>query len=298
MIAIIGASGFIGKHLQAIIKEKYKNSISSVLMVYFNNETFIDKSFPKASFRDFINDKQYAKEIDTIISVSGNSKRNFDYNDMNNILLKDTNYLLNIQDNFNCNIILLSSAAVYDGCEGEVCEDQVLFPDSLYGISKLYSEKVANYVIHKFENKKLVIYRLMYAFGEFEKESRLISALIKSIKEKEVFNVFGYENHINPISGWFASRILMETALNIDIFAKREIINLSSSSSVTLKQGIESLNSIFKFKYEYCSKEPHLKYWNSTDKLKCYLRYLNIVEPDPIKNLQSYFQYKLNEIHT
>ncbi|WMJ81124.1 NAD-dependent epimerase/dehydratase family protein [Clostridium sp. MB40-C1] len=288
MIAVIGSSGFIGKNIQLVLKQLYREKCSEFIMVYFNNYDQIDNCFKKIRFQEFINDSRLYNEIETIIITSGNSNRNINSCDFNTVLKKDTEYILELKDKFDSNLVLLSSGAVYDGKSGKVSEKTHIMPNSLYGMCKYNSEVVAKYVIDELSNKKLIIYRLMYAYGKFEKNNRLFPLIALKIKSGKVFNVNGYNNYLNPLSGEFVARVFIETALKINDFPKFDIINLASSKKFKLVKILEIMKKQKGLRYRLVSEEPCLKYILSTDKLEHYLNKLDIDEEDIEKNIIKY----------
>jgi NAD dependent epimerase/dehydratase family. len=289
MIAIIGASGFIGRHLQVVISSDFSFNKAEVLMVYFNQYYNIDNSFKRISFDDFIKAEEYYDCIKNIIIVSGNSNRNIILNNFNEALKKDTEHIIALKDKFNANIILLSSAAVYDGCLGTVSEDTIIYPDSIYGIFKYNSEMTAKYIINNMRNKKLIIYRLMYAFGEYERENRLLPILAKQKESDNPIPINGYENYINPLSGNYVAKILLASALKIDLLPYFDVVNLSSIQKVKIMDIISLLNNIKTINYYFNSKEPELKYLPSTVNLEKYIKLLNIDNFNMNEALLSYF---------
>lgn len=286
MIAVIGASGFIGKNIQCVLMEDYKLSFSDIIMVYFDKVSEIDERFNKVSFNEFIENNKIYNNIETIIITAGNSSRNMDCSNFNESLKKDTEYLFKLKDKFNSNIILLSSCAVYDGSRGEIKEDYAVMPSSLYGICKYNAEMAAKYSV---KTKKLLIYRLMYAYGRFEKPKRFMPLIKKSIKNNEIFNVNGYNNYLNPLSGEFVAKVLVKSALKINDLPSFDIINLSSLKKITILEIIKTISVYPKFKYKLVSKEPIFNYWPSVDKFKMYLKKLNLLDEEKNK-LIDYFE--------
>ncbi|MDU7252475.1 MAG: NAD-dependent epimerase/dehydratase family protein, partial [Clostridium sp.] len=132
MIAVLGASGFIGQNIQSILNKNYKEEFKDALMIYFNRTNNILEEFNKISFYEFIKNQKLIDKIDTLIIVAGNSNRNIDTNNFYEFIKKDINYIFEMKDKIKCNVIFLSSAAVYDGNYGCIKEDQNIRPDSLY----------------------------------------------------------------------------------------------------------------------------------------------------------------------
>lgn len=291
MIAVIGASGFVGKNIQEVLKKYYKGICSEFIMIYFNNYNDIDNCFNKISFKEFINNSKLKTKIESIIITSGNSNRNIIKSNFNEFLSIDTEYILNLEERFNANIILLSSAAVYDGKIGYVKENSNIMPKSLYGICKYNSEIMAKYIIDKLKYKKLIIYRLMYAYGKFEKDTRLFPAIAYSIKFGTVFTANGYENYLNPLSGEFIGKIFINTVLNIGCFPKYEVVNLSSLKKLKVIEILKAIKKYKNFNYKLNSIEPCLKYNLDTKKLEYYLNKLNLKKENTKENIINYIEY-------
>ncbi len=218
MIAVLGASGFIGQNIQQTLIKQYKDKCKDILMIYFNSSNNILKKFNKISFENFIKDEKLMDNIDTLIITSGNSNTHINTKNFYEFFKKDTQYILNMKDKINCNIIFLSSAAVYDGNYGYITEDEKISPHSLYGICKYNSEISIKYIMQNLIDKKLVIYRLTYGFGNFQRNNRLMSSIKNCIKENKILKVNGYNNHLNPLSAEFISKLMIESAKNIRIF--------------------------------------------------------------------------------
>ncbi|EJO5349498.1 NAD(P)-dependent oxidoreductase [Clostridium botulinum] len=289
MIAIIGASGFIGRNIQNTLKHSHKKYFKDVLMVYFKNPSNILEGFNKISFDDFIKDEKIFDEIDTLIIVAGNSKTNMNSNNFYEFIKKDTHYILEMKNKIKCNVIFLSSGAVYDGMYGTVYENESVSPTSLYGICKYNSEMAIKYIMKDIKEKKLIIYRLMYGYGKFERDNRLMCLIKNCIKENQVLKVTGYNNYLNPISAEFISNIILNSAKNISIFPSEEIINLTSLKKFKLLEILNIINSKHNLKYNLVSKEPSISYCPSSDKLKYYLKKLGLQEEDTKKTLITYF---------
>lgn len=289
MIAVIGASGFLGRNIQSEFKRHYEKDCKDVLMIYFKSSNNILEGFNKMSFYDFIKNQDIINKIDTLIVVSGNSDRNIDESNLYECINKDTKYILEMKDKIKCNVIFLSSAAVYDGKCGCVKETQSISPNSLYGICKYNSEMAIKYITKDIEDKKVIIYRLMYGYGNFERDSRLMPLINSCIKENKILKVNGYNNYLNPLSAEFISRIIIESSKNIDIFQKEEIINLTSLRKIKLMEVLELINMKRNLKYEIIGEEPIIKYYPSSDKLKYYLQKLNLPEEDIEKSIMNYF---------
>ncbi|MDS1004144.1 NAD(P)-dependent oxidoreductase [Clostridium sporogenes] len=289
MIAVLGASGFIGQNIQQTLIEQYKDECKGILMVYFDNSNNILKEFNKISFENFIKDKKLMDNIDTLIITSGNSNTHITTENFYRFFKKDTQYILKMKNKINCNVIFLSSAAVYDGNCGYIKEDEKVYPYSLYGICKYNSEMAIKYIMQDIIGKKLIIYRLTYGYGRFERNNRLMSLIKNCIKENKILKVNGYNNYLNPLSSEFISKIIIQSAKNIDIFPKDEIINLTPLKKLKLKEILDIIASKNNLKYELISEEPTIKYFPSSYKLEYYLKKLKIPEENIATKIIDYF---------
>ncbi|MCR1933511.1 NAD-dependent epimerase/dehydratase family protein [Clostridium tepidum] len=289
MIAVLGASGFIGQNIQQTLIKQYKYKCKDILMIYFNNSNNILKHFNKMSFENFIKDQQLIDNIETLIITCGNSNTHITTENFYNFLKKDTQYILKMKSKINCNIIFLSSAAVYDGNCGYIKEDEKIYPGSLYGICKYNSEIAIKYIMQDIINKKLIIYRLTYGYGQFERNNRLMSLIKNCIRENKILKVNGYNNYLNPLSSEFISKIIIESAKNINIFPKDEIINLIPLKKLKLREILDIIASKNNLKYELISEEPTIKYFPSSSKLEYYLKKLNIPEENIESKIVDYF---------
>lgn len=289
MIAVLGASGFIGQNIQNTLSKYYKEECKTVLMIYFNNSNNIFNKFNKISFENFIKDEKLMSKIDTLIITCGNSNTNIDTENVYEFIKKDTNYIFKMKDKINCNIIFLSSAAVYDGNYGCAKEDEKIYPHSLYGICKYNSEMAIKYIMKDIKDKKLIIYRLTYCYGRFERNNRLMSLIDKCIKENKILKVSGYNNYFNLLSAEFISKIIIKSAKYINIFPKEEIINLTSLNKIKLREVLDIITNKKNLKYELALEEPIIKYFPSIHKLEYYLKKLEIPEENLEKKIIDYF---------
>ncbi|WP_125154902.1 NAD-dependent epimerase/dehydratase family protein [Clostridium rectalis] len=290
MIAVLGASGFIGQNIQEVLIKDYTKACNNVLMIYFNNSKNILKEFNKISFDEFIKNRKFLDSVDTLIICCGNSNTHIEEESLYKFLIRDTKYILQMKDKINCNIIFLSSAAVYDGNLGYMKEDERIYPYSLYGICKYNSEMALKYIMQNIKNKKLIIYRLTYGYGKFERNNRLMPLIKNCIKENKVLKATGYNNYLNPLSAEFIAKTIIETSKNINIFPESEIINLTSIRKLKLKDILNIISKNYNLKYELVSEEPSIKYSILSEKIEYYLKKLSIPEEFINEKIIDYFK--------
>ncbi|NFU41626.1 epimerase, partial [Clostridium sporogenes] len=87
----------------------------------------------------------------------------------------------------------------------------------------------------------------------------------------------------------FISKTIIESAKNIDIFPREEVINLSSLKNIKLIEVLDILSSKKNLKYKLAGEEPIINYYPSINKLKYYLKKLDLQEEDTEKILINYF---------
>jgi len=242
MIAIIGASGFIGKNLFRYIDRIWPNSIP----VYFSHQTGFEKGiqFDELLMSDFT--------IDKVVFCGGNSNHNVSNEDLFQTIEKDSKYIHRFFEQFTCTkAILISSAAVYYGYKGIVDENTCPKPDNNYGLSKRTAEMVFEKEVHH-KGCSGVVLRLTHAYGPGERDNRLFRSIAKAIVNKQVLKVHGSgESYINPVSLEFLCKVIEYfLAMNITI-ANTEYYNVGSSESFRVKDVVSELQEHFNFAYEF-----------------------------------------------
>jgi UDP-glucose 4-epimerase len=244
-IAIIGASGFIGKNLtENLIRKGY-----DVIPVFFSREVYYPRS---VRINDFLRNRE---AVEIVIFAAGNS----------NHLIKDPEFLISVEKDTKyiqrvfgevsfSKAILLSSAAVYYGYKGVVTEETCPRPTTNYGISKRIAEMVFEKAVLERKMTGIVL-RLTHVFGKGEKESRLFPSIAKAIFTKEPLRIRGNgESYINPISVEFLNRtieyfITHFRAEGVDYF------NVGSSEPLRVIDVVKKLLNFFHFTYVFEGEE-------------------------------------------
>ena len=244
-IAIVGASGFIGKNLtEYFLKKGY-----DVIPIFFSHEI----NYPKSTGIDEFLGKH--ETVEAVIFAAGNSNHFIDDRELLVSVDRDTNYILKAFEEVSFSrAILLSSAAVYYGYKGVVTEETCPRPTTNYGISK----RIAEMVFEKLtlERKMTgVVLRLTHVFGKGEKKRRLFPSIAKAIFTKEPLRIRGNgQSYINPISVEFLNHV-------VEYFVKdfKEVgvnyFNLGSSEPLRVIDVVERLQKYFDFKYAFEGEE-------------------------------------------
>jgi nucleoside-diphosphate-sugar epimerase len=287
-IAIIGASGFIGKNLVTYLSKKSYN----IIPVYFNNP--IDH--PNAiSYNEFINanrKNKITKKIESIVFSGGSSNHNIENNDLFNAIKKDSLYIQNITETFEIRkAILISSAAVYYGYEGPVDENTCPKPNVNYGISKRIGEMIFEKEVDKNHLQGIVL-RLTHAFGKYEREKRLFRNIAKAIINGTPIKINGKgESYINPVSVDFLCNVVEYFLFN-KLENKTEYYNVGSEKEITVKEIVEKLQKIFDFEYTFSGEEKQpVRFITNVKKLsKLGITFHNVIE-----NVANYIQSIIEE---
>ena len=243
-ILITGATGYIGKHL--LSKFKFKNSIivsrksnrntiqcdlSNYTEVKNLTQSFnISKVINLASFVPKKNDEYFSKKCD-----------------INELIVN------NIIKNFKCDLIHISSLAIYENSLSKFINEKtkIYHPLSNYSLSKYNSEKL---VINNYKYPFLIL-RIPGIFGG-DRKSGLIYKLIVAKKNKQKFN------YNLPSKNWtimylFDLLEILNQSIKIKI-KKNNIINVNYKHQLT---PVEIINFILQ-------EVDYTKSFNVTDKNK------------------------------
>jgi|GEM_PF-1224227 len=175
-VGIFGASGFIGSHLIAGLK----NNNNFDIVVFDGNLFNVD------DIKTFFDSNKDINQLINLVGVFfGDFEKLFSVN-------VNTLYnLLSIASEYNIKkVIYLSSGAVYGEPINEKSkEDDELFPNTLYGLSKMYGEECLKYYsrLYSFD---FIILRLPNVYGENNNKG-VIYNFLDSIKRANKIIILG-----------------------------------------------------------------------------------------------------------
>ena len=235
-IILLGSSGFIGTPLlEKLLKENY-----SVKTLLHNTKSDQKTDFFKGDINepDILND--IIEDGDTIVNLIGQ------INDMPKFI--DDNIIGGINILNSCikkkkiRIILASSISVYgENIECASKENDVLNPQSKYGIVKSITEKIYEYYSKTF-GLDITVLRFATLYGP-NKNSGFIVKLIKSLKDNKVNVVFNNGQQIRDL-------LFVSDAVNSIICAIKKpqkdysIFNISSGNQFSVNQIINVIEKL------------------------------------------------------
>lgn len=182
MYLIIGASGFIGRHLYDYCK---KNNID-VLGTYYthlHNSEWVKFNICKDNLRDLCNRKMKGKIPNAVILCSANTnidscKKNEDSSNGLNVI--GIRRIIQQANGLGIKCVFLSSETVFDGNKGMYVEDDVPNPISLYGKQKLQVEQFIQSNVSDY-----LIFRISRAVGSAYGEKDIFNEFYNKVVRKE-----------------------------------------------------------------------------------------------------------------
>lgn len=244
MILLTGASGFIGTHLLASLQEKYGRenvlALTSKPIVGCNYLLHHNYTFNA----DYFADNGYADSITTVIhagaatpksSATANDRFMANSNINATSVLLDA-YLPNLQK-----FIFLSTLDVY-GEDTVITEESPLAPVSLYGLSKLYAERmVAIWASDK--NKIVQILRVGHVYGPGEEAyQKIIPVTIKNILQDKQVQIFGTGNEIRSFI--YIKDVVEAIIASLELKEFPGPINIVSGNQISILQLVYKLIAI------------------------------------------------------
>jgi|GEM_PF-3913307 Nucleoside-diphosphate-sugar epimerases len=235
-ILFTGSTGFLGKNfLDYVTKQADKDKIEIIPLLTSKEENGISSyNFKRAEISDF----------DILVHAGAFSpKKREDLNDVQNNIksIANTQYLLENLPKIPKKIIFISSISVYNAnYEGIIDENTVTDADSLYGLSKLMSERVIIEYARK-NNVPYQILRLGVIYGNNIIYNGVIPTVIKNIVNDRALKVYnGGQEYKNFIHVHDCCRVMFK-ALTQQV--KDPIINVVSEKSIQIIVLIKKLIS-------------------------------------------------------
>lgn len=267
-ILITGANGFIGN---AVMQELLKYNNLSIIELSSKVSTNICNKFPREnviflSHNNYNFDANYllnsgCENVEVILHIGAFIPKFVA--DANNINLCSANItntakLINSKLPNLQKIIYISTLDVYTESAEIISENTLTNPISLYGWSKLYSEKIIENFA-KQNNLTYQILRLGHVFGEGEeKYKKMLPLTIKNVLTNNDINIFGNGEDIRT---FIYIKDVAKAIVNA-IFLKEHnvinnIINIVGEQQISINDLVKKINEI---SWKICKKQSKINY--------------------------------------
>ncbi len=266
MIAVTGTSGFIGSHLMGKLIEKFGYS---QVIALTSKESELYQCINHQDYTNFSNDCLNLEDAKVIIHAGAFIPKN--NNDANNVVLCNSNIastselLKHIDKNLD-KFIFLSSIDVYTETD-VITEFTPIGMNSLYGISKIYCEKM---VLDwgKENGVDVLVCRIGHVYGPGEeKYQKLIPETIKRILKGIDIEIWGSGEDLRAFI--HVADVVDSIVLALDKKTESNIINIVSNHSLSISEIVEAIIEVsqrtvnIQYK-EYNGKSRNLRFNNET----------------------------------
>ncbi|MFN5417576.1 MAG: NAD-dependent epimerase/dehydratase family protein [Flavobacteriia bacterium] len=258
-IGIIGANGFIGRHLC----QKFLSANKEVIAFYNLNKNNIPLACKKIAIK-----AEYSESIDFLFVSIGNFMQSETQVVQQKIILEKLLQKLNFK-----HLIYISSADIYSETEKTIDVSAAISARNTYTKSKIEEEKIIS------KNNNYCILRPTYIYGSGMHATSLIPFWIKQAKKELKISVFGKGNrkqdylHIEDFSN-FCLKLIQNFQRNTtcivasgNSISNLELANIIASQFESCKiestEGEEGLSRIFELNntfenYDWRPKTPIL----------------------------------------
>ncbi|MDM8546568.1 NAD(P)-dependent oxidoreductase [Candidatus Venteria ishoeyi] len=277
-IAIIGASGFIGRHLIShLLKDYLKPEINLEIVLAARNTDKLSAYNKYCQVVEFDIEKMddcYNRlgKPDILLDLAWRNLSN--YRSLSHIEVELPAHYQFIKCMVKAGVSSVCIAGTcfeYGMCSGALSEDTPTLPDNPYGYAKDALRQQLQYLKteHDF---KFTWMRLFYLYGEGQPDNTLYSQLRAAIVQKQpVFNMSGGEQlrdylHVDAV----VEKVALLTLKNQDI----GVVNVCSGKPISIRRLVEdwleknngaiTLNLGY---YPYPDYEP-MAFWGSTEKME------------------------------
>lgn len=240
MILVTGTSGFIGRHLLlALVNEHGPNGVlaltsipvSECAYLLHNNYTFNENFFLEKGF----------DSITTIVHAGGfipkSSKHINDWTKCTGNI-ESTRTLLAAKLPRLKRFILISTTDVY-GAENPISESSRVEPESLYGFSKLYVEKMTE-AWAKTNHCILQVLRLGHVYGPGEEAfKKVIPTTIQNLLNKQEVQLWGTGEEKRSFI--FIKDVVTAIVNSIRLEKSIGVVNVVSSQGISIHELVQKL---------------------------------------------------------
>lgn len=243
MILVTGVSGFIGKHLLSALIKQYgadqilaltSHPIDACPYLLHHNYSFNDQYFSESGY----------DAIQTIIHAGAftpkNGQQANQWKECNSNIINTGKLLSSHLPNLK-KVIYLSTLDVY-GADAIITERSPLEPVSLYGASKLYSEKMVTAWANG-NNKIHQLLRIGHVYGPGEEAyQKIIPITFKKIINEELIQIWGDGNEIR--SYIYIDDVIHAILASLKLEESIGPVNLVSSEAIAIKELVKVMIEI------------------------------------------------------
>lgn len=257
-VAILGANGFIGKHLTKVLMQNSQLKIT--LFGRSPSNDFKDKlPYHKLDLNNTSQLEKYFKETEIVYYLASDSIPSSSWDDpkfdVEKNLLPFIHFLNNGVKHKLRKVVFVSSAGTIYGPSKEKLNDQTKKPFSPYGITKLAMENYLNYFEVR-HNIKHDIFRVSNVYGDGQDTSKglgIINTFLEKIIKDHNITIYGNgENIRNYICVNDVAKLL---SLSISSGADSNIYNLASNDNISINQLVDIIKKIVKEEFKVNYKE-------------------------------------------
>lgn len=250
MIALTGASGFIGKYLlQALIQQFGKDQVIAITSKPINGCNCIihnNYNFGK----DFFQNKGYSAIENIIHAGAFIPKQSSDSNNhiLCNANITSTSALLNANLPNLKKFILISTLDVYGDNNSIISETSAINPASLYGSSKWYTEKMIE-TWSLTNNSAIQILRLGHVYGPGEEAyKKIIPVTINKLLHSQAPQIWGTGSELRSFI--YIKDVIAAILKSLTLYKNMGPINIVSAYPITVRSLVDMLIGISKIKID------------------------------------------------
>lgn len=258
-VAILGANGFIGKHLTKALMQNTQLNVSLFGRSALND--LKDKlPYHQLDLNNAHQVEKYFKDTEVVYYLASDSIPSSSWNDpkfeVERNLLPFINFLNNGAQHKLKKVVFVSSAGtIYGPSKEKLTEESDKKPFSPYGITKLAMENYLNY----FEARhgiKHDIFRVSNVYGIGQDTSKglgIINTFLEKIINERAVTIYGNgENIRNYIC---VSDVAGLLSFSVDSSANSNIFNLASDDNISINQLVNVIKDIVKEEFKVNYKE-------------------------------------------
>ncbi|OGS42685.1 MAG: hypothetical protein A3K67_05655 [Euryarchaeota archaeon RBG_16_62_10] len=297
-ILVVGGDGFIGRAIQDYaLNYGLKDAFT---FVYRDSPAAVLEGLRGVRTEELLRDG--AKELGkarSAIFIVGNPCMDLADEDPTKDLEQDLWMLTGLVKHIRGSLVMLSSQAVYYGLEGEIPENANHVPMMPYGLSKQTVEGYAKYFLETKALRRLWIFRLLYAYGKGEPDTRLIPRCAKAAATGEKVVVKGTASYLNPLPASFVAEALAHAANSIMMkdAGRLEVTNLSSPQRVLASDVVTVLAATKRFEFKVDDKGERwpVRYYGATANLTEHMKDWRLAFPDARSSVREHFLNMVRE---